>query len=102
MPVRLGDLADVHGAMLVHGEATPARHHLDDLLTQQEGVLPPLGGSGAVTRQPTLLHVFGFPTLQRGGGVIDCRAHWFADTLHRMHIQWMHVRGNALKGESLN
>ena len=45
MPVRLGDLADVHGAMLVHGEATPARHHLDDLLAQ-EGVLPPLGRSG--------------------------------------------------------
>ena len=38
-------LADVHGAMLVHGEATPARHHLDDLLAQ-EGVLRPLGGSG--------------------------------------------------------
>ena len=35
MPVRLVDLADVHGAMLVHGKATPARHHLDDLLAQE-------------------------------------------------------------------
>ena len=47
MPVRLGDPADVHGAVLVQGEATLARHHLDDLLAR-EGVLPPLGGSAMV------------------------------------------------------
>ena len=48
MPVRLGNLADVHGAMLVHGEATPARHHLDDLLAQ-EAVLVPAAAVTATT-----------------------------------------------------
>ena len=75
MPVRLEDLADVHGAMLVHGEATPARHHLDDLLTQQEGVLPPLGGSGAVTTD--IVTRFRFSDAATGGGS-NCRPQQFA------------------------
>ena len=67
MPVRLGDPTNVHGAVLVQGKATLARHHLDDLLAR-EGVLPPLGDSGVVVTTTAgfgILRLFSLVTLRQ-------------------------------------